>query len=116
MCVDTMILPVIRATEAKDLSCSRFTLHLSINTYMCPQDFIELVRQKRKIEAIIYARQHLAPWAAQYLHVGRVCVCFHVCVCVRARMHLCACMCLSLCVCVCVVCVQICVIFDICCC
>jgi macrophage erythroblast attacher len=30
------------------------------------QEFVELVRQERMLEAIAYSRKHLAPWAGQY--------------------------------------------------
>ena len=31
------------------------------------QEFVELVRQGKMMQAIKYARGHLAPWAATYL-------------------------------------------------
>lgn len=35
------------------------------------------MRQKKKMDAILYAREHLAPWASQYLQVSVIglCVC-----------------------------------------
>ncbi len=30
------------------------------------QEFVELVRQERMLDAIAYSRKHLAPWAGQY--------------------------------------------------
>lgn len=31
------------------------------------QEFIEIVRQNRMVDAIMYARKHLAPWAQAHL-------------------------------------------------
>ena len=30
------------------------------------QEFVELVRQERMLDAIAYSRRHLSPWASQY--------------------------------------------------
>ncbi len=35
------------------------------------QEFVERVRCKNKMDAILYAREHLAPWAQLYMQVGR---------------------------------------------
>ena len=32
----------------------------------CPQEFVELARQERMLEAIAYSRRHLSPWADLY--------------------------------------------------
>ena len=32
----------------------------------CAQEFVELVRQERMLDAIAYSRQHLSPWSDLY--------------------------------------------------
>ena len=34
---------------------------------VCLQEFVELVRAGQQLEAIAYARRHLAPWAPQHM-------------------------------------------------
>ncbi|KAF5830225.1 hypothetical protein DUNSADRAFT_14887 [Dunaliella salina] len=48
--------------------CVNVECHMNaINLSDGQAEFIELVRRKEKVQAIHYAREHLAPWASQYL-------------------------------------------------
>lgn len=33
---------------------------------LCAQEYVELARQERMMEAIAYSRQHLSPWSDLY--------------------------------------------------
>lgn len=37
--------------------------------YRTLQEFLELVRGERRMDAITHARAHLAPWASQHMQV-----------------------------------------------